>query len=467
MGLLIASGLALVAFGPRPDANLPKDRVVISYWEKWTGREAEQMKAIVDDFNRSVGREKGIFVQYLSITQVDRKTLTSTAAGVPPDVAGLWDSNVVPFAAADALEPLDELAAEYGIKREDYKPVYWELSCYDGKLVSLPSTPSCVALHYKKSIFYEEADALRAARLDPTRPPRSLSELDRYALALDTHYPDGRIDRTGYLPMEPGWWITSTGIWFGGTNYDRSAKRFTLTAPHNLAAFEWVAGYSKRMGPKSMTEFRSAFGNFASPNNPFFTDDVVMIQQGPWMANYILEHAPHLSQELVPPELEMFLPRVVRPFNYRWEAAPFPSAVPGAEDVTYCAQDVLMIPRGARHKREAFEFIAYVQRQEVMEKLCASHCKNSPLAKVSDNFILTHPNPYIAEFERMSSGLNANMLPRVPIGPEMTDELNVMSQRIYLLEETPAEALRKAQARLQQKLDVNLERKARRQAAAN
>ena len=60
---------------------------------------------------------------------------------------------------------------------------------------------------------------------------------------------------------------------------------------------------------------------------------------------------------------------------------PFPSAVPGLEDVTFADFDALVIPQGARHKQEAFEFIAYVNRQDVMEKLCKLHCKNSPLAR--------------------------------------------------------------------------------------
>jgi hypothetical protein len=60
--------------------------------KKWTNKEAEQMKQIVNDFNNTVGKEKGIFVEYLSMSSINQKTLVSTAAGVPPDVAGVWDA---------------------------------------------------------------------------------------------------------------------------------------------------------------------------------------------------------------------------------------------------------------------------------------------------------------------------------------------------------------------------------------
>ena len=45
--------------------------------------------------------------------------------------------------------------------------------------------------------------------------------------------------------------------------------------------------------------------------------------------------------------------------------------------------------------------------QDVMERLCASHCKHSPLRKVSDEFIRTHPNPYIDIFERLAAAVIA------------------------------------------------------------
>src|SRR5580658_68060 len=114
VGLLAISSLLLLAFGPRADSNLPNDRVVIDYWEKWTGDEEIGIKDVVNDFNNTVGAQKHIFVRYVSTSSVNLKTLMATAAGVPPDIAGLWDNNMVQFASLDALEPLETMAAEHG-----------------------------------------------------------------------------------------------------------------------------------------------------------------------------------------------------------------------------------------------------------------------------------------------------------------------------------------------------------------
>jgi multiple sugar transport system substrate-binding protein len=193
--LLIVPALALIVFGPRGAEEVPDGRVVVQYWEKWTGNEEQQMRSIVDAFNDTVGREKNIYVRYMSITAINQKTLVAIAAGTPPDVAGLWDSNIVPYATENALEPLEDLAREHGIVGGTYKKAYWDACHYDGHLYALVSTPACVALLYNRLAFEQSAGELRAAGLDPHRPPRTLQELDRYADALTKKDASGRCPR--------------------------------------------------------------------------------------------------------------------------------------------------------------------------------------------------------------------------------------------------------------------------------
>lgn len=457
LAALIVPAMLILFFGPRPDADVPADRVIVDYWEKWTGEEGEQMKSIVDAFNNTVGKEKAIFVRYVSTSSIAQKTLVSVAAGVPPDIAGLWDHSLVQYAALDALTPLDEMAAAHGITEGYYKPAFWEACKYNGRLYALISTPATVALHYNKRIFRENADKLRAVGCDPNRAPATIEELDRYARALDIIEPSGRIVRAGYLPLEPGWYVPHTAQWFGGRVFDESAGRFTLTTPPVIQAYDWIRSYAEKLGPEASGEFRSGFGNFDSPQNPFLTGHMVMCQQGPWMANYIYNLKPSMSTVKWPREVEMSKPLHERLENYEWAVAPFPSTVAG-KHVTYCALDTLVIPRGAKHPEEAFEFIAYVNRQDVTEKLNKLHCKNSPLAKVSDDFLNNHPNPYIRVFEDLASSPDAFSIPKVPIWPEVAAELNQVAQRMTLKLGDPKTVLAEAQRRLQEKYDRYLEK---------
>ena len=454
--LLFIAGWFLI-FGAHRETAIPKDAVVVEYWEKWVGTEADQMRQIVDDFNRTTGAQKHIYVRYLSLSKLDQKLLIASAAGVPPDIAGLWDPQTAEFASLGAIQPLDELAARHGIDGRTYKTVYWNACHYQGRLWALPSTPACVALFYNKTIFRRNATALRAAGLDPDRPPGTLQELDRYAKALDEIDADGRIKRAGYLPMEPGWYIDFTPVWFGGSSFDPSSNRFTLDSPANVAAFEWIASYSKRLGSGAMVEFHDAAGGFDSPQNPFLTGEVAMEQQGSWMANYFykLTHKspwqPTFSETKVPRERENEL--ADRRGNCEWAAAPFPSALAAMKDVSYCSVDTLVIPRGARHPAAAFEFMAYLARQDVMEKLCALHCKSSPLGLVSPGFLAHHPNPYVSVFEELSASPSARFAPQTPMWEQLKKELDDAAQSVSRLDAEPRAALAAAQERLQQKWD--------------
>jgi ABC-type glycerol-3-phosphate transport system substrate-binding protein len=443
--------IAFLVFGSRPgNAGVPADFVVVEYWEKWIGNEASQMRQIVDDFNGSVGLEKKIYVRYMSMTAVDQKTLVATSAGVPPDVAGLWDQQVSQYAALGAAEPLDDLAAAHGITAQSYLPVFWNGCHYNGHLYGLVSTPGTIALIYNKQIFHDSAGKLRAAGLDPDRPPRTLAELDRYAAALDTKDEQGQLDRAGYLPLQ-SWYVAFYAYWFGGNIFDPVAHKFTIDSPEMIDTYRWIQSYSKRLGQRALMDLQNSLGNFDSPQNPFLVGKLVMEQQGPWMANYIAHLNPAMSEVLAPTAEEWRLAH--RTDNYAWGVAAFPSAAPGLEDVSYNSFDVLMIPKGARHKKEAFEFIAYVNRQDVSEKLNMLHCKNCQLRNVSRNFLENHANPFIGVYQALAASANAHGVPPVPIWPEVFKELSDTAQSVALEGTDPATVLHTAQLRMQERYD--------------
>jgi multiple sugar transport system substrate-binding protein len=442
LGIMAIGAGYILLFGPRPEPALPRERqqdLVLHYWEKWLGPEAAAMQKIVDDFNSSVGSEKHIFVEMMSMSDIDQKTLVATAGGVPPDIAGLWDPMVVQFGSLNALEPLEDLAKAHGITEGYYQPVFWNGCHYNGHLYALVSTPAAVALFYNTRIFRENAAKLRAAGLDPNRPPQTIDELDRYADVLTEFVTDAQgerhVRRAGYMPMPPDydWYVTSMPLWFGNDEWDSTTHQFTLTDPAVLRAFEWMESFPRKLGKDAVSEFSTSQGGFNSPQNSFISGTLVMEMQGPWMANYIHQLRPSMDHD--------------------WAAAPFPSAVPGLKDVTYCPFDALMIPRGCKHISEAFEFIAFVNRQDEMEKLCMLHCKNSPLTKVSWNFLHNHPNPYISVFEDLSASPNAHMTMQCPIAQEAGAELTAIVQGVLAMETDPKTALEQAQVRLQGKYD--------------
>ena len=424
-------------------------RIVIDYWEKWTGFEDDAMQAVVADFNRSQNR---IFVKKLTgIGEMERKLMLATAGGDPPDIAGVWPKTIPDFSEKCALTPLDTMIKAAGIKREDYIPVYWDLCSYHGFMWALPATPTSLALHWNKKLF-------REAGLDPERPPASLDEFEAMSERLTiveiqrdgkwvrVRYPDlsnqekqaktFKLVQLGSDPQQPGWWMPMWVFWFGGNLWD-GQRQITANTPECLEMLEWLQSQPQKYGVDNRRAFGAAYGNFQSPQNPFLSGQIAMTLQGEWMYNFIDKYAPQME----------------------WGAAPFPAKDPKAHPmVTIVDGDVLVIPKGARHPREAFEFIRYVNRQGPMEKLCLAQRKFSPLAKVSDDFLKHHPNPCIKVFIDLAKSPDARYAPRIPIWMEYFDEMNDAIDGVMALTATPQEALETVESRLRWKMDRAMDR---------
>jgi len=418
--LLAGSGVPL-------QAGAGDGRIVIRYWEKWTGFEADAMRSVVDDFNASQGR---IFVEYSSVSQIDRRLMLATAGGVPPDVAGIWAANLPVYAENNALTPLDGPARERGIHRGAYIPVFWDMCHYRGHLWALPATPASVALIYNKKMF-------REAGLDPERPPRSIAELEAFNGKLTRRSASGRLQTIGHLPEEPGWWNALWGFWFGGKLLEGDS-RVTADSPENLAAYRWVQSYPERFGAENLLAMRDGFGNFASPQNPFFTGRVAMILQGNWIHNFIRNYAPP---------------------DFEWGVAAFPSSDPSnPQAVSIVECDILVIPTGAKHPGEAFEFIAYVNTRAPMEKLCLLQQKFSPLRECGPEFFQGHPNPHIRTFLDLAKGPGARTAPAVTTWNEFKSDMGNAVSRIWAGKAPAQDALGDVQKRQQKNLDRRIER---------
>jgi ABC-type glycerol-3-phosphate transport system substrate-binding protein len=439
---ILSAVLGGCARGPGDGAK--GTRVVVNYWEKWSGFEADSMQQVVDDFNRSQDR---IEVRFLSVSQVDIKLLLATSSGHPPDVAGLWSDNIPDFSEKGALTPLDGGLAKAGIGAERYIPLFWELCRHRGFTWGLPTTPGCVALFYNKKLF-------RAAGLDPERPPRTFSEFESMSrrLTLVELERSGRVVRVpfdeltaqergesrytivqvGHLPQDAGMFLACWGCWFGARYYDGD-RRIEADDRGDIAAYGWMADTARTYGVDAVKNFISGFGVSQSAQTPFLGGAEAMVVQGPWMTNFIERYSPGLE----------------------WGVAACPAAdgVGDGHPVTVAQTDVVVIPRGARHPREAFEFICYLQRRDVAEKLARSQQKFTALRDVSPGFLRDHPNPAIGLFMELARSPAARAVPRLSIWHEYDAELGVARERVLSLSQSPASALADVQKRIQWRMD--------------
>jgi multiple sugar transport system substrate-binding protein len=430
------------------------DEVVIDYWEKWTGFEAEAMKATIARFNeRKIrnGDGKVIVCRYLSTTQIERKALMSIAGGNPPDLVGLWSRNVHVFAEMGALRPLDDFVAADGVDFDAYMPIYRDgcryrpVGAVKDSVWCLPTTPVALALHWNKELF-------RAAGLDPERPPRTIAELEEFSERLTLRDQTGRITQIGFLPSEPGKWNWGWGYFFGGKLND-GPDRLTADDPANVRALEWYCSFGKKYDSKVLQSFSQGFGSSDSPQNSFISGKVAMVLQGVWMANFIHFHNPNLE----------------------WSCAPFPSGFADeGQPVTIAEMDTISIPAGSRHPREAWQVIRFINARENMEYLCGARENNGGQGKftafkeTTPGWLEQHPHPRLGVFVDLAGSKHAITDPQLIVWDEYLGELVSAYERAWLGKATPAEALHDVQVRMQPKLDhaIALQRARRSRAQA-
>ena len=466
--LLTLPALGLVAFGPRTAREVPPGRVVVTYWEKWTDFEGEAMQRLCAAFNTTVGTQKGIYVDYVVTTQVDLKTLVATSGGDPPDLAGLWPQNISSFAAKNALLPLDARAAKAGIDGTKIIPVYYEQCRYHDRLYGLPLTPWSLALYYNKGIFAQYRDALAKAGYSADRPPATLDEFMGYCRVLERRSPSGEIESMGFLPGVPetvGWYWGTWGLWAGGSFTDPRTGLACIDSAEFVRGYEWVRDFARTFGQRDVLRFESSLANFNSPDNPFMKGKLVMMQQGPWFANMIRQYGPDID----------------------YGVSPFPTS--DGREMSYCGQDVLVIPNGARHPEEAWAFIEWLytsppilvpsgesepqfgceyclvatpggqQRQPMpalrpVEWICWNHYKNGPLVDPSPAFIETHPNPGVAVHERVARSPLAQSDPPLPNWFAVLDEFVAAYRDIWAGTPDVRGRLRTCQKRIDALTDI-------------
>lgn len=428
-----AAAAGYVALGPRPSSDVPKGRVVLDYWEKWTGAEGEAMRRLVDRFNES---QSDIFVRYLSIGAIDQKAMIAIAGGSPPDIVGLWSFNIPAFAEAGALTPMDDFAAHKNLTPDRYARAVWPMMTHLDTLWSMVSTCGTIALYINDNRLHE-------AGLSGAPAPTTIEELDALSSLLTTRRSSGEIENMGFIHTDPGWWSWLWGYHFGGHLLDTETNTATASMAENIRAYEWAQSYPKAYGSRDLITFQSGLGYYGTAQAPFLTGRVAMQVQGPWMANLIEAFRPDLNYRAVPMPTSSDISD--------------PNAPVGLID-----GDLLCIPAGAKEPEASFEFIAWMQEQQQIEELARAHGKISPLRETSSSFLDLHPNRSIDAHARIADSPRAFGFPKTRIWPRYVSEFDAAMQRIWLQQSEPAAALRLVEDRAQAALDLAAERRQKR-----
>jgi len=306
---------------------------IIEVWYPYGGDRAdifEKYWKAFEDSHPDIGIKAVFAANDLS---TNAKLFTAIAAGNPPDVTWVDGPQVAEWAARGALEPLDEMIAAGGVNKDDFWPLSWGECVYNNKVWALSYTADpAFGLFWNKDIF-------REAGLDPEKPPTTVEEMDQMNDKI-AKVNNGRIERLGFIPWTVYGASNSIFTWgwiFGGEFYNPETQKITANDPKVVKALEWMGAFAKKYNPEQLSGFQAGFGS--GEQNPFYQGKIAMALFGSWELPGLKKYAP----------------------NLKYGIAPLPTGPDGAPpNQTWGGGWDIGIPKGAKHKEAAFEFIKWM-----------------------------------------------------------------------------------------------------------
>ena len=402
----------------------------------WSGDEERDFEAVLAEYHRL---HPNIVIDNLGAV-TDEKTVRAIIAGSPPDLFTITDPSYLgTLAANNALEPLDGRFSAAGFKEDDFTPGSLGQCRYQGRLYGLPYLLDCITLLYNKDVFV-------SAGLDPNRPPRTYEELEADCRKITKRDSEGKLTRIGIHPIDVSPAVVIS--MFDGKFID--GTKITADYPNNAEA---LTAYMRLMdaqgGYAAVQSFASGFGANTGQFNPFFHGDVGMLVSGEWNPYWAWQYSPNCHFGVAP--------------------LPYPSSHPDRAGSVWLGDNVFCLPRGAKHTKEAWEFLAWMQSPDA-QRLFASTLHNVPniRAELHDKaltddppFTPQHPGdrdpnawrPMYGQFLALADSPTATYFPSMPVATIYVNQLGNAFDSVGFGTKKPAEALAPINARVQKEMD--------------
>ena len=361
------------------------------------------------------------------------------------------------WASRDAFRPLDDLLqadARSGdplaIRQKDYVPATWAETLYKGHVYAIPNSTDDRVLFYNRTLF-------RQAGLDPDKPPQTWEELLADAKLLTKRAPTGGYDRMGFVPLFGQGWLYLWSWQEDGEVMSADGRRCTLDNPQTLQALSTlVHWYDALGGVDAINAFAGGFGSEAQ--DPFITGKLAMRVEGDGLMNSIARYKPDLDFGVVP------VPVPEDRLRHEGRFAHDPTWV------TWSGGFSLAIPRGAKHVREAWEFMQWFNSPEaslIGAQAQAAYARdkgrlyvpplftNIPANQlVFDSYKNTLPSKYLRAKEVSTALLpDTKFRPVTFVGQKLWDEQVRAVDRALRHTQTPEQSLAEGQQAVQSDLN--------------
>ena len=307
---------------PLPNPSIPSNPATLDVWFDLDFVATDPLfREMTDDFEHAYPNVT-VNIQAFVRETIPGKVRAALQVGNPPD---LVQGHVFAMAAQGFAEPLDDLWAEWGAEA-NFMPQAMDEVTWDRVKYGVPLDIYTLVLIYNKAHFKEAG--LRYP--DASYTWRQFAE-DAAALTRA----DGSRYGLGFT-VEP-WYVFA---WLAEAGGDVMAGdpfigyRFTLDDPNNIEALRYLTTMARSgYGPLPTSRPR----DYEDPRKLFLNNQVAMFFGTPGDIHYIRTHSPDFPLGVI--EL--------------------PETPAGAGAASALGSTGLFVPRGARHRQVAFEFMKW------------------------------------------------------------------------------------------------------------
>lgn len=219
--------------------------VSISFWNTFTGSDANTLQSLVNDFNKQNSDKIKVDMNVMSSDVFNQKVPPSIATGTAPDLVTLNVSDVLTYEKNGSILALDDFFTKSGADKNDFLASSLAMGNDDGKQYGLP-----MQVFDSTNLFWNK-DLFKAAGLDPETPPKTFAELEADAVKLTVasknQYGFGMC--ASAAPQFYALFIRGNG----GSVVDMKTKKSVLASDTNMATFNFLhkLAYTDGVTPKS------------------------------------------------------------------------------------------------------------------------------------------------------------------------------------------------------------------------
>jgi multiple sugar transport system substrate-binding protein len=233
------------AAAPTAPAAKAAAPITITFWNTFTGSDADTLKEIVNTYNSTNKDGVTVEMDIMAADVFNQKVPPSIATHTAPNLITLNVADVLAYSKNGSIEDLGDIFTKTGLDKADFLPSSLDLGTVDGKLVAIP-----MQVFDSTNLFWNK-DLFKAAGLDPEKPPATFDELEQDAVKL-TNASKNQYGFGMFASAAPQWYaVMIKGN--GGDAVDPATGKSVLNSPENLKTFELLhkMAFTEGVTPKS------------------------------------------------------------------------------------------------------------------------------------------------------------------------------------------------------------------------